>query len=243
MPCFNESEGIVGFVQELLSTTIDFEVKVIIVDDSSTDGTLQVLQNAFSDCESVLLRSNEVNLGHGPTFSKALVEGLEQGADFVVSVDGDGQFYGTDICNLITSASNGDWDIVEGTRKYRTEHFYRRVTTLVTKLLVFTRSKKFPRDANTPLRVYRHTVLSEIMRTIGQESLIPNLKISALSRTRNYRIMELNVTSIPRRGSNPEGTNFSGSALSRFRGAKAIPSVKFVRFCKSATAEWFRAGL
>ncbi len=239
MPCFNESEGIVGFLNELLFHFVSINVTIIVVDDASTDATSNVLAQEFSLDSRIKLIQNASNLGHGPSVVKALRAGLASGANHVISIDGDGQFHGEDVFKIAQVALEEHVDIVEGVRRERTEHIYRRITTLLTRLLVFARTRRLPRDANTPLRAYKKEVLQELLKNIGEGSVIPNLKISAVSRKQKFQISEIQVRSIPRRGVSAEGTNFAAAETTLSGKFRMIPPRKFIRFCKVATIEWF----
>ncbi len=58
----------------------------------------------------------EQNSGHGPTVLRAYREAIATGADFVLQVDGDGQFEVSDIRRLADDIRHSGADIAMGKR-------------------------------------------------------------------------------------------------------------------------------
>ena len=183
----------------------------------------------------ITVRSNEVNLGHGPTTIRALRAGLDAQAEVVVAVDGDGQFRGSDIARLVGILQTSGCDVVEGVRTSRSDPLFRRVTSVVTRGLVWLRVRKSPRDANTPLRVYRPEVLADVLATLPDDAMTPNLLISAWTRRTGVALREEFVDSLDRRGDTAHGSSWQARH-------QLIPSRRFVTFCLKAGLQWVRPG-
>jgi hypothetical protein len=105
------------------------------------------------------------------------------------------------------------------------------LVTLTVRILVSFKCKKLPTDANTPFRAYRVKNLVQILGTIPEDVMVPNLLISTVCRSWGLNISEVQIESIPRRGSNPNGSTWGKTA-------KAIPSSRFIKFCISAASQW-----
>jgi len=97
MPAWNEEEGIGLFLKEIESNLLDIGLKFVVVDDKSTDKTVQVVEQLANNGMNITLIKNSINLGHGPSTLLALKAGLESGASTILAIDGDGQFLGTDL--------------------------------------------------------------------------------------------------------------------------------------------------
>lgn len=231
MPAYNEAEGITSFLEELHENLVGYETAFIVINDCSKDSTESVVATLSAQGFPVAVHTNAVNSGHGPSTMNALRAGLESGADIIVAIDGDGQFMGTDVRKLVDLVVQGAVDICEGVRTSRTDPAYRKITTAATRGLVWTRVGKLPRDANTPLRVYARSALESLIGTIPPAAMTPNLFVSMVARQRDLRILEVPVQSIPRRGAQSIGTTWGRGSL--------LPSKRFLRFCASATREWF----
>ena len=231
MPAYNEAERISSFHQELRENLVDYETTFVVVNDCSLDSTQSVVIELTSAGFPVNVQTNATNSGHGPSTMNALRAGLESGADVVVAVDGDGQFVGADVRQLVEAAVRGSVDICEGVRISRSDPGYRRLTTATTRALVWSRVRRLPRDANTPLRVYKRSALESLIDAIPSLAMTPNLFISMLARQRGLIVLEVPVQSIPRRGSESMGTTWGRGSF--------LPGKRFVVFCVRATREWF----
>jgi glycosyltransferase involved in cell wall biosynthesis len=231
MPVMNEEEGISEFILELQQELSAWSPKFVIVDDQSTDNTVGEIHRLKECGIDLILHLNESNLGHGPSTIKALQFGMNLNSDFIVAVDGDGQFLGSDIRNLALLLDSVNVDVVEGVRLERNEPLYRKFVTLMTRVLVLVSTRHLPRDANTPLRGYRPDALKLLLSKTDKGMLTPNLLFSALSRKWKLDVLEVPVRSIPRRGSDSQGTMFG-------KGPKSLPSRRFIGFLWRALLEW-----
>lgn len=231
MPAWNEAAGLSEFLEELFEHLVDWHPQFVIVDDCSLDSTVDVALTLKQSGFPLDLVENSRNVGHGPSTVKALREGLQSGADVVVAVDGDGQFLGRDVRRLVQEFSDSKVDIIEGVRKSRGDPLYRQIVSVTTRLLVATRSSKVPADANTPLRVYSRAALEKILPMVPADARTPNLIISSLVRHWNFRILEMPVSSIPRRGGDPAGSTWGQKHV-------RLPSRRFMIFCFRAAWDW-----
>jgi dolichol-phosphate mannosyltransferase len=90
VPVYNEQESILKFHGEL-SEVLDVETpgaKILYVDDGSTDGTCEVLQQLAGEHERVAVIKLSRNFGHQAALSAGLAHA--QG-EAVITMDGDGQ--------------------------------------------------------------------------------------------------------------------------------------------------------
>ncbi len=235
MPAYNEAEGIASFLGELNESLAGLAPSFVVVNDCSRDTTADVVARLASDGVPVTIHTNERNSGHGPSTLRAMRLGIESGSDVIVTTDGDGQFSGADIRMLIDRLVSDAADVVEGVRTARTDPAYRKISTTATCLLVWSRVRKFPADANTPMRVYRPSVLQGLIADIPVNAMTPNLFISMLSRKRGLRVKEIEVRALPRRGAASVGTTWGKGSL--------LPSKRFLGFCAGATREWFSTSI
>lgn len=233
MPAYNEASGIGEFLRELHDNLSPWSPRFIVIDDCSADQTSRAVEVLADQGIPVRAIRNDSNLGHGPSTMRALAEGNIDGADLVVAVDGDGQFFGTDLAVAVERSIATGADIVEGIRRHRGDPVYRRFVSLTTRILVLVKSRKRPTDANTPLRVYRPEALQRLLREVRSDSMVPNLAISVHARRWGLKIEEIEVTSIPRRGADQAGTTWGKSR-------RQLPSKRFVKFCSRAIGEFLR---
>lgn len=232
MPAWNEEEGIAEFLTELNESLARWEPTFIVIDDKSTDGTASVIQELQASGLPVSVSTNDVNQGHGPSTIRALRAGLKTQATAIVALDGDGQFIGHDVDSVVSTLFSTGADVVEGVRRSRNDPLYRQAVSAVTRSLVWSRTRRWPADANTPLRAYKRKILEDLLDRIPDSASTPNLLISALCRQTAVNIIEVPVKSIPRRGSDQQGSTWKAKS-------KSLPSRRFVKFCEQAIREWW----
>lgn len=230
MPCYNEADGITEFLDDIiqnLDTDLDF---IVIVNDCSTDGTWETILSYSEVAPKVKCFTNQENLGHGPTFVMAIKYALSFNPDVIITVDGDGQFNSREIKEKLESFKDSKEDVLEGVRTHRTDPLFRKLVTNLLRFLVWSRVHILPLDSNTPLRIYRAPVLKSLLQQIPHHSLIPNLRISALTRRNGLNYIQQTVRSQPRRGLSASGSTWKAKR-------EWIPSKRFLLFCKNALVE------
>lgn len=121
IPCFNEEETLPETLGDLPRELpgID-EVEWLVIDDGSTDGTVDVARAGGVD-HIVRLTNNK---GLAAAFQAGLDACLKLGADVIVNTDADNQYDGGDIPKLVEPIVAGHADMVIGDRETDSiEHF------------------------------------------------------------------------------------------------------------------------
>src|SRR5881409_4236330 len=114
IPCLNEEEQLPETLGDLPRAVPGFdEVEWLIVDDGSTDRTVEVARAHGVD-HVVRLTNNK---GLAAAFQAGLDACLKLGADVIVNTDADNQYYGGDIERLVAPIIAGDADMVVGDRE------------------------------------------------------------------------------------------------------------------------------
>jgi glycosyltransferase involved in cell wall biosynthesis len=113
IPCFNEEDTLAETVADIPRHIDGIDsVEVLIIDDGSTDRTIEVARECGVDHVVV----NTANQGLARTFSRGIDACLKQGADIIVNTDGDNQYAGKDIPKLVAPILDGEADLVIGDR-------------------------------------------------------------------------------------------------------------------------------
>src|SRR3954449_5079525 len=121
IPCFNEEEQLPGTLADLPRELpgID-ELEWLIIDDGSTDRTIEVAKAHGVD--HIVRLTNNKGLAAG--FQAGLDASLKLGADVIVNTDADNQYYAGDITRLVEPIVAGAADMVVGDREVQNiEHF------------------------------------------------------------------------------------------------------------------------
>jgi glycosyltransferase involved in cell wall biosynthesis len=229
IPAYNEADGIAGFLREIDQALAPHAgaLHLVVVDDASTDNTLEVLEGVRPDLQGSLeVVATPVNRGHGPSLIAAYRRALELAPDYVLEVDGDGQFHGSDLRRVLVD----DAHAVSGVRRFRQDPWFRMIMTRLVRGYVHASFGVAARDPNCPLRGYDAEVLRELLQVLPTNSLIPNLYLTILASRRGLALLEVDVSHRVRRGATTEG-----SMLGRGKGSP-IPW-RLVRFSIAALRE------
>lgn len=227
MPAYNEASRISGFVSRIFSEFQEVEVHVFVVNDCSTDGTEEVLNNINNP--RLVHYTQKENSGHGMSTIKGMELAVKSGAKVVLTCDGDGYVKSGEMQKLYEEFLHGGYDIVEGVRVGRSDPLFRRLVSRFTRLLIFLRTGKTSLDANTPVRCYKAEILEALLLDFQQNSNpVPNLLISSKTRKLNYFFNEYPLE--------VELESTSGTTWNQK--VRALPSRRFVKFCISAFKFW-----
>lgn len=232
MPVFNEADGIREFVEEIALIFNPYNFQIYVINDQSNDDTEKVLfalQREFP----LFQKNNDENMGHGPSTMRSLQAALNSEADYILAVDGDGQFAALEMFDLVEKTIEQGSDVGLGIRVRHNEPTYRVLTSWTTRLLVASKSKQMTADANTPLRVYRREVLVELLSSLKEDNPVPNLYITTLINKWNLKVTKVQVQFRSRRGITLESTSWGKS---RFN----LPSKRFIRFCLASFFYWLK---
>jgi len=232
MPVFNESEGIREFVSEIKNEFSSIQPTILIVDDCSTDKTWKVLQEMKAQTNDLIVHRNMSNQGHGRTTVEAMNYGILNHSDYILTVDGDGQFIGKEMFDFFKKFHHSNANYGEGQRVFRQDPWFRKVISLVTRILVLVKTGKRITDANTPCRIYERGTLQRFLSKIDNNSMVPNLAVSIVARKEGQQVFNFSLTNIPRRGESVQGSTW-GAKKTR------LPNKKLVKFCLRAIKEFF----
>lgn len=107
IPAYNEA----ATIRDVAMRTLGIVDDVIVVNDGSTDSTVAALEGV-----GVTLVSNPTNLGKGTSLWRGFALALADGADAVITLDGDAQHCPEDIPRLVAAADAQPGRIIIGAR-------------------------------------------------------------------------------------------------------------------------------
>jgi glycosyltransferase involved in cell wall biosynthesis len=113
IPAYNEA----ATIRDVASRTLRVLPDVVVVNDGSTDSTTSELSNL-----PLTVVSNPANLGKGASLWRGFALALADGADAVVTLDGDAQHCPEDIPRLMDASQAYPGHIIVGARLWDRDH-------------------------------------------------------------------------------------------------------------------------
>jgi glycosyltransferase involved in cell wall biosynthesis len=161
IPCYNEAPNLECLINKVIPvlSSLARPYEVIVVDDGSTDQSVEVLKkislsNPF--LKIVVLRRN-----YGQT--AAMMAGIDfSGGDIIIPLDADLQNDPDDIPSLLTKIDEG-FDVVSGWRKSRQDNAIKRnLPSFVANKLISWISGLHLNDYGCSLKAYRREVIKDV---------------------------------------------------------------------------------
>ncbi|RKP34587.1 dolichol-phosphate mannose synthase [Dimargaris cristalligena] len=204
LPTYNERENLPIIVWLLVKmfreNQIDYEI--IIIDDNSPDGTLEVaqrLQNLYGE-DRIILRPRAGKLGLGTAY----VHGIKNATgNFVIIMDADMSHHPKFIPEFIATQKQGDCDIVTGTRYQGNGGVYgwdlrRKLTSRGANVLADVLLSPGVSDLTGSFRLYKKHVLARIIDSTISKGYVFQMEMMIRARQFNFSIAEVPITFVDR---------------------------------------------
>ncbi len=160
VPCYNEA----GTVKELLARVLEspWVAEVVVVDDGSTDGTLDEVRSVGDPRLKVVEQAR--NMGKGAALRRGFAEAT---SDFVVVQDADLEYDPAEYGRLLEPLLSGEADVVFGSRfmsdrPHRVLYFWHSVGNKVLTTLSNSFTNLNLTDMETCYKVFRREVLQTL---------------------------------------------------------------------------------
>lgn len=115
VPVFNEEK----LIAKTLMSTPSLVDKIIVVDDSSTDHTEEILKERAEEDKRILLIKHISNQGVGGAIVTGYKKAIELNIDVTAVMAGDGQMDPNDLTNILEPVASGDVDYTKGNRLFQ----------------------------------------------------------------------------------------------------------------------------
>ena len=185
IPVFNEIDSLPELVNELNDNLNQYENwEVVFIDDGSSDGTTEWLENLCSKKNNFKMIQFYRNYGK----SAALREGFKAAVGkYIITMDADLQDDPKEIKNLIAKLDEG-WDLVSGWKKTRLDPLNKRLPSKLFNMVTRFMTGVKIHDFNCGLKGYKSSVIKSIDVYGGRHRYIP-----ALAGQRKFKVTEIVV--------------------------------------------------
>ncbi|XP_077292301.1 dolichyl-phosphate mannosyltransferase subunit 1 isoform X2 [Arctopsyche grandis] len=204
LPTYNERENLPILIWLLAKTfdNCDYKYEIIIIDDGSPDGTLDVakkLQKIYGD-DKIVLKPREKKLGLGTAY----IHGLKFAkGDFIIIMDADLSHHPKFIPDMIELQKKHNYDVVTGTRYQDGGGVYgwdfkrklvSRGANFLTQLLL----RPGVSDLTGSFRLYKKNVLQKLIESCVSKGYVFQMEMVVRARQFNYTIGEVPITFVDR---------------------------------------------
>jgi glycosyltransferase involved in cell wall biosynthesis len=197
MPAYNEAEIIETTIREWYDAVVAKlpGSELLVVDDCSKDGTARIVENLARELQQLRLLRPERNVGHGGAIRFGFGHVTQE---FVFQTDSDRQHVPADFWKLWNLRQ--ECDFVFGVRRSREDGGFRIFITRTMRMLNFLAWGLWIADANCPFKLMRRKPMQKVLQMIPQQSFIPMVMVSILARKAGFRVCEVPVTHLARKG-------------------------------------------
>jgi len=203
LPTYCEAENIESLIQEIQELKLDLTIAVI--DDSSPDGTADIVKNLQKKYGNIHLVSRPKKLGLGTAITAGFrfMLKLRNQPDYIIAMDADYSHNPQDIPRLVDAAKRG-CDLVVGSRYCRggkvvgsglRRRFISRTANLVATVTVGTRMH----DCTSGFRCYSRRYVKEVLGDLHSQTYEIQIETLRQARINKLKFKEIPITFVDRK--------------------------------------------
>ena len=197
IPTYNEA----GFIGKLMTDLVELKLDILIVDDGSSDGTIEIAKSIDSKDSQInfLLRNSKQGLGSA--YRAGYAWAIEKGYERIIQMDGDGSHQVSDLKSMLRySDENPEVELIIGSRwiadgaienwsKFREilSRTANRYTQLMLQLGV--------RDATAGFRIYKTSLITRMkVNEVKSEGYCFQIEMTRAAQSAQALIAEFPIT-------------------------------------------------
>lgn len=203
LPTYCEAENIESLIREVQGLRLD--LAMVIIDDSSPDGTANIARRLQEEYKNVHLISRPEKLGLGTAITSGFRYMLDLGEvpDFIVTMDADYSHNPQDIPRLVEVAKRG-CDLVIGSRyiqegKVIGSSLWRRIVSRLANIVAaLTVGARF-HDCTSGFRCYSRRYVRDVLPSLHSQTYEIQIETIKQAWLNNYEIKEIPITFVNRK--------------------------------------------
>lgn len=202
-PFWNEEKNVEKVVKKAIPVANKIAAKweIIMVDDGSSDNTLQIMEKLAKENNKLVVVSHRKNRGYGAALKSGFLKARYK---FIIFNDGDGQFDFSQTPRFLEKIDNAD--IVIGFRKKRLDNPLRHILMNLLKVWDFFFFGFHFKDIDCGFKLFKKESLKKIMPLKSEGAMITT-EILARAKKEKLKIEQVEVSHYPRMYGDQSGGN------------------------------------
>jgi glycosyltransferase involved in cell wall biosynthesis len=201
-PVFNEEANLEVLITQALRIipTLASKYELLIINDGSTDDSLQIAQKFSKKHKEIKVFTHEKNIGYG----EALKIGVKKSQyDWIFWTDSDLQFDLAELANFVKETNKNE--AIIGYRKKRVEGFRRNMNAGLFKLYINLLFRLHVKDIDCAFKLFRADLLKKLKLSSG--SAFTSAEILYRLKKKGVKFKEIAVNHYPRLYGQATGAN------------------------------------
>lgn len=199
IPAYDEGTRIAATVRDVhacLSTALADDFEIVVIDDGSTDDTLEAAMDAADAHPRCRVLSYGANVGKG----YALRRGVRSAkGDLVAFFDADGELVAGDLLAMVAALPEEASGVVGRRRWTRPRAWYRRLgSSLLSRLARLTFDLSVP-ETQAGVKVFVRRDVDRIVKSCRQDGYLFDLELLARMHRKGHRTVSFGIVQTPTR--------------------------------------------
>ena len=202
IPTYCEAENVESLIRQI--QTLNLNVRIIVVDDSSPDQTQQIVNELNKEFENILLVSRPKKLGLGTAITAGFRHALELDPipDFIITMDSDFSHNPKDIPRLVDFAKKG-YNLVVGSRyisggKMKNWPLSRKIISRFANMLATGAVGLRLNDFTSGFRCYSKNYIKEVLSSLHSTTYEIQIETIRQAHLNEFQVKEIPITFINR---------------------------------------------
>lgn len=203
LPTYCEAENIESLVKKLQQLKLNLTIAVI--DDSSPDGTANIVKRLQNKYDNILLhvRPSKLGLGTAITDGFSLLLSQKNKPKYIVTMDADYSHSPDDILKLVHAAEHGS-DLIIGSRYCKGGKTIgwpqiRLIISRLANILASATVRLWIRDCTSGLRCYSKEYVKTVLSSLHSQTYEIQIETVKQARLEGFKVKEVPITFMNRK--------------------------------------------